>query len=627
MASLGALVPARDATPASKLLTLVGVVVVTAGLHFGRQVLIPLALAVVFAFLLTPVVGLVEKCRLGRVPSVLAVLVVSFALAAAIGWGVTNQLMQIMARLPDYKANIHDKMEVLRGSASGGLGKATATVNDLSKELSASSEAAEGKKSNRTNGNKEPLSVQVAAPPRNATEYLRDVVGPLADILETTGIVVVFTLIILVKREDLRNRVLRLAGSGQLNVMTQAIDDASRRLSRYLMLQFAVNVGYGILFGLGVEVIRIPHPLLWGVFAGLLRFVPYVGTAAAAVLPMGMAMAVFPGWSQVGLTFALFLFLEITIANVVEPWLYGAHTGISSLAILVAAIFWGMLWGPVGLILSTPLTVCLILLGKYVPQLSFLEILLGDEPVLSPQAHFYQRLLALDDEEARDIAEKYLKENPLGSLYDSVLVPALGLAEQDRHMNALDEVRSKFIHQSTRELIDELYDISLNEGRSSDDDLSAVELAVPSPGSRIVCIPARDEADEIVGIMVMQLLRRAGYDAHVLPIGPVATMLDQVKELRPDIVCVSALPPFAAGQAKSLCKHLRQRSPKVKIVLGLWDYPGGAAKAQERVGLTSADVIGTAMVQIVSLIGGLAASSAPAAEEAPADHKLSRLQS
>jgi predicted PurR-regulated permease PerM len=624
MASPATLVPARDVTAASKLLTLVGIVVVIAGLHFGRQVLIPLALAVVFAFLLTPVVGLVEKGRLGRVLSVLVVLVVSFALAVAVGWGVTNQLVQIMVRLPDYQENIHEKLEALRSPANSGLSKATATVNDLSKELSTTSESAASKKAGKSSGGREPLAVQVAAPPRNATEYLRDVVGPLAGILETAGIVVVFTLIILVKREDLRNRVLRLAGSTQLNVMTQAIDDASKRLSRYLMLQFAVNAAYGILFGVGVEIIGIPHPLLWGVFAGLLRFVPYIGTAAAAVLPMAMAMAVFPGWSQVGLTFALFLFLEITIANVIEPWLYGTHTGISSLAILVAAIFWGMLWGPVGLILSTPLTVCLILLGKYVPQLSFLEILLGDEPVLSPQAHFYQRLLALDDEEARDIAEKYLKENPLGNLYDSVLVPALGLAEQDRHMNALDDVRTKFIHQSTRELIDDLYDVSGNEVCPPEDDASAI----PGPVHewKVVCIPARDEADEIVGTMAMQLLRRAGFDAHVLPIGPVATMLEQVKKLHADVVCVSALPPFAAGKGRALCKQLRQRNPKMKIVLGLWDFPGGAVRAQEKVGTNCADAIETAMVQIVSLIEGLAASAA-APTETSADQTISSLSS
>ncbi len=319
------------------------------------------------------------------------------------------------------------------------------------------------------------------------SEYLRDVVGPLTGILETAFIVVIFALFILLKREDLRNRLLRLAGSGQLNVMTQALDEASQRLGRYLLLQFLVNAGYGLLFGLGVYAIGIPHALLWGVVGGLLRFVPYVGTPIAALFPMTLALAVFPGWSQVGLTFLLYLFLELIIANLIEPWLYGAHTGVSSLAILVAAVFWVMLWGPVGLILSTPLTVCLILMGRYVPQLDFLEILLGDEPVLSPHAHFYQRLLALDDDEARDIASRHLKENPIANLYDSVLIPALGLAERDRHMNVLDETRRKFIHQSTRELIEELYEGSQD----------APILALSRQQGWLVC--GRGEGSSIIG--------------------------------------------------------------------------------------------------------------------------------
>jgi len=289
--------------------------------------------------------------------------------------------MDILVHLSDYRANIHNKIAAVRAPGSGGLGKATATVNDLSKELSTASETAGNKKLSQNRG-KEPIPVQVAEPPHSASEYLRDVIGPISGILETTGIVVIFTLFILIKREDLRNRLIRLAGSGQLNTMTEALDEASQRLGRYLLLQFAVNAGYGLLFGLGVYFIGIPHALLWGVFGFLLRFVPYVGTPVAAAFPMGLALAVFPGWSQVALTFALFLLLELTIANLVEPWLYGSHTGISSLAILVAAICWGMLWGPVGLILSTPLTVCLILMGRYMPQLNFLEVLLGDEPVL-----------------------------------------------------------------------------------------------------------------------------------------------------------------------------------------------------------------------------------------------------
>jgi predicted PurR-regulated permease PerM len=623
MESARAVIPAGEVTAASRLLTLVGIVVVIAGLYFGRQVLIPLALAVVLAFLLSPFVALLEKGHFGRVPSVLAALVLSFALLTAAGWGVANQLMEILSDLPDYKANIHSKIEAIRAPGSGGLSKARATVNDLSKELTSASETEGNKK--LQNGGKQPISVQVAAPPHNAAEYLRDVVGPLTGILETAGIVVIFALFILLKREDLRNRLLRLAGSGQLNVMTQALDEASRRLGRYLLLQFLVNAGYGLLFGLGVYAIGIPHALLWGVLGGLLRFVPYVGTPIATLFPMGLALAVFPGWSQVGLTFLLYLFLELIIANLIEPWLYGAHTGVSSLAILVAAVFWVTLWGPVGLILSTPLTVCLILMGRYVPQLDFLEILLGDEPVLSPQAHFYQRLLALDDDEARDIASRHLKENSIGDFYDSVLIPALGLAEKDRHMNVLDETRTRFIHQSTRELIEELYESSQDApipgaDVAGTDGSSAVAVrAVSGPGitgSRIfrptiICIPARDEADEIVATMVMQLLRRAGCNADALPMTDISTMFEQLEQLHPHVICVSALPPFAAGRAKALCRQLRQRHPKAKIVLGLWEFPGGVTKAQERVGVGCADIIGTSLAQIVSLLeeGNAVASS------------------
>jgi predicted PurR-regulated permease PerM len=600
MDSPRALIPIADSTDASRLLTLLGTVVVIAGLYFGRTVLIPLALATVLAFLLAPLVELLEKCRLGRVPSVFVVLALSFAMLATVGWGMTNQLMEILSHLSDYRTNIHDKIEAVRTPGNGGLGKATQTVNDLSKELTSASDTAAGQ--NLVKG-KTPIPVQVAKPPRDAAEYLSDLVGPLTGLLEIAGTVVIFTLFILIKREDLRNRMLRLAGNGQLNVMTQALDEASHRLGRYLLLQFLVNAGYGALFGLGIYLIGIPHPLLWGVLGSLLRFVPYIGTPVAAIFPMGMAMAIFPGWSQVGLVFVLFVILEVTIANFIEPWLYGSHIGVSSLAILVAAIFWGMLWGPVGLILSTPLTVCLILIGRYIPQLSFLEIMLGDEPVLSPQMHFYSRLLALDDDEARSIADQFLKDNAIGTLYDSVLIPALGLAEQDRHRNILDETRIRFVHQSMRELIEELNDMPRDVGSQGDRGSYASEPGIAArSGPNILCVPARDEADEIVAAMVVQLLWRAGCNAESLPITAVSTMLERIEQLRPNIICVSALPPFAAGQAKSLCKRIRQQYPTIKIVLGLWEFPGGVAKAQERIGAGWVDLIGTSLSQIVPVM-------------------------
>lgn len=597
------LLPAKGATAASRLFTLVGIVVVVAGLYLGRRVLIPLALAVVFAFLLTPVVALVERTRIGRLASVLTVLLLSFALFAFLGWGVTNQLVEVLARLPDYKENIHDKIEAIRTPGVSSLSKATATVNDIGKELVAKSETAATNSIAGAKKNTVPIAVQVATPPRSASEYLRDSLGPISEILETAGIVVIFTLFILIKREDLRNRLFRLVGETQLNTMTQALDEASQRLGRYLLMQFAVNAGYGLLFGLGLWLIGVPHALLWGVLGTLLRFVPYIGTAVAAAFPIGMALAIFPGWSQVVLVFVLFLCLELILANLIEPWLYGAHTGISPLALLVSAIVWGMLWGPVGLILSTPLTVCLVLIGTFVPQLNFLPIILGDEPVLTPQAHFYQRLLALDDGEAKDIATRYLQENPLDDLYDTIVIPALGLAERDRHADVLDETKTRFVYQATRDLIEELYEDRCEAAESAGDDSSgASEETRENTGSRIVCIPARDEADEIVAIMLAQLLRHRGWVAEAVPITSVSTMLDKTEEFQPDLICVSALPPFAAVQAKSLCRLLRQRCRKTQIVLGLWQYPGGLTKAQERVGIGCADLIGTSLAQIVSLV-------------------------
>jgi predicted PurR-regulated permease PerM len=654
----------KNAAPSAKLLTLVAVVAVIAGLYFGRQVLIPLALAVVLAFLLTPVVGWLEKCRLGRVPSVLAVLMLVFAFTGLGGWLVTGQLMNIIDQFPDYQSNIHEKMQALRAHHGNRLTNATKTVADLSKELTAASESAADKNTAKRSG-AAPIPVRVAQPPTNAPQYLRTVVGPLTGVFETTAIVVVFTMFMLVKREDLRNRLIRLAGQGRLTVVTQALDDASRRLSRYLFLQFLVNAAYGAMFASGIYLVGIPHALLWGVLACLLRFIPYVGTAIAAGIPTLMAFAIFPGWRQAILVVALFVILELVVSNVIEPWLYGAHTGISSLAILVAAVFWAVLWGPIGLILSTPLTVCLILMGRYVPQLSFLEVLLGDEPVLPVEAHFYQRLLALDPDEAALIAENYLKEKPIGSFYDTVLIPALAMAEQDRHLNTLDATTADFISQSTRDLIEELGErpletasldmtkngetnnggtgialLNLSEdgltkdglkkgrpgkdepanGSADDDDDNDEDETQPElfsladaketnrngqdysnlAGLRIVCIPAGDEADEIVGAMLAQLLSRLGADVRILPVTLRANFVNEVTSQSAEVAIVSALPPFAAGHAKSLCKRLRRWRPDMKIVLGLWSFEGGITKAQERVGPGCADIVATSLEQAIS---------------------------
>lgn len=568
------------------------------GLYFGRRVLIPLALSIVLSFLATPLVTLLERLRIGRVFSTIAVLTLFFTMLGIVTWGVTNQLLQVITLLPDYRENIHQKIEAISSPGNGALSRAAATVNDLSKEIKAASQSAENQKITKRDP-KAPIPVQLASPPRTANEYLRDIIGPLTGILETSGIVVIFTLFVLIKREDLRNRLVRLAGTDQLHLVTQAMDDASKRLSRYLLLQFVINGVYGCLFGLTLLLIGIPHPLLWGVCAFLLRFIPYLGTPISALFPMVLAFAIFPGWTQIAETFGAFLALEVSTANIIEPWLYGAHTGVSSLAILVAAIFWGALWGPVGLILSTPLTMCLMLLGKYVPQLSFLDVLLGDEPVLSPKEHLYQRLLAFDLEEAREISWLYLKENPLLHFYDQVLLPVLTLAEQDRRRNSLDESRARFIYESARELVEEASDVSL---ANSTEPTQSCATEKEKPPATVICIPARNESDEVAAMMMAQILEREGHAAQALPRNQMGKIFEELEKQNPDVICISALHPLAPGQARPLCRQLRQRWPNVKMIMGLWEYPGGAIKAQERIGIGCADYIGTSLEEAVGAI-------------------------
>ena len=601
-------------TTSSKSSMLIALAAGVAILYFGRQIFIPLALALVLSFLLTPLVSLLEKARLRRVPAVLLVLAVGFALTAGIGWEVAGQLIEITTHARDYKANLDDKIQSLHASGDGALGEATRTIQELNQELALAADTADHAANRRNASGRQstPIPVQVTAPPSNLIQDSRALLGPLAVQAETGGIVVIFTAFMLIKREDLRNRLIRLGGQGQLNVMTQALDEASHRLSRYLLLQFLVNALYGVFFGLGLYAIRIPHALLWGAVAAVLRLVPYIGTLVATALPVAIALTAFPGWTHAALVFCLFLVLELTVGNVVEPWLYGAHTGISSLAILVAAVFWAMLWGPVGLILSTPLTVCLLLLGRYVPELDFLEVLLGDEPVLRPEEHFYQRLLAMDQEEARNIAEVYLQENSLVSLYESVFIPALRLAEQDRHMDALGDQKSRSIFQSTRELLEELDERFRPENdadRVIELDRSSVDQEPQFARAEVICIPARDEADELVGMMLAHLIQQSGDKARFIPIGAVNDMLETVSRSGFHMVCVSALPPFAVGQARSLCRGLRARFPDLAIVVGLWEFPGGVPMAQQRIGTACTDAVASTLSEAVLQIRRLSQSA------------------
>ena len=599
--------PAKDVY---HLLAVVVAVVTIAALYFARVVLIPFALAVLFTFILTPVVRLLERAHLGRAFSSLLVVLLTLGTCASLGWGVSKQFGQVVNELPSYKLNIKEKLASLHWSESHILHNASETVTEISKDLAAkpapsSSDSAQTLEAtpsanNRPATARQPVPVQVISPPSLPLESLQSILGLLARAL----IVVVFTIFMLIRREDLRNRLISLIGHGHIHLITQTLDEASSRVSKYLLIQFLVNIGYGIFIGMGLYFIGLPGALLWGVIVGILRFLPYIGPPLGGIMPLLLSMAVFDGWSKPLLVLGLFVITEVAVSNLVEPMLYGAHTGISSLAIVMAAIFWTAIWGPIGLVVSTPLTVCLLVVGRHAPQLRFLHILLGDEPPLTPESRFYQRLLAMDYEEAREVLQKCLNEMSLEELYENVLIPALGLAEQDRHQNLLQDENERFISQSTRELIDELWEPRNGEtALESEGVRGETTLRAVAPDStrslNILCVPARDEADEIVGTMLAQLLQRAGHQAECLEVGSAEHMLAQIPKQKPDLVCISALPPFAIPAVRALYGRMHGQNPNQKIIVGLWHFSGDSTKLARRLALKDDSRAFTTLAEVI----------------------------
>ena len=515
----------RTKSDISRLFALVSGVVAVATLYFARAVLVPFALAMLFSFLLIPLVRLLEKLLFPRVPAVLLVVILAMAAAIFVAVKVTSQLVDVTAQLPSYRANFENKVASLHNGSSIGVLRATEEVSELSAEMVAKLPGtAQTTRQQISRGVAEsksgkPVEVQVVKAPGGSWDSLLTVLTPVG----VAGVVLVFTVFILLRLEDLRNRFIRLIGHNHLTVMTQALDDASQRVGRYLFLQFVINTSYGIVIGTGLHLIGLPNALLWGVIAAVCRFLPYVGTPIAAFMPIVLSLAVFTGWTRSLAVVGLYLVSEIVVANFVEPMVYGANTGISSLAILMAAVFWTLLWGPIGLVLSTPLTVCLVVLGRHVPQMEFLHVLLGDEPVLTPEMHFYQRMLASDLSEARQVLQQHLQGKHLQELYDSVVIPALGMAQRDRYQNDLDETVGDSICRSARVLVDEL-----NEEYAEPDDPAAgarrefaVKSAKATSGSRlkIICVPAKNCADETIGAMLVQVLEREGEQAQCVSLG------------------------------------------------------------------------------------------------------------
>jgi predicted PurR-regulated permease PerM len=612
---------ARRASDSSGFKLFVMVAGSIAVLYLARDVLVPFAIALTLTFLLTPLVRGLQRIHVPRVLAVLVVVLVSTAFAVGLGWVLGGQLFNLANDLPKYRANIDARVRDLRMPKSP-LRKAADNVKELGHEISdtqpptpAPPVPVRGRRTAANTPAGKPGQVEIVQPERSDLQVLMDLGVPILRPLATVGLVLVFTIFMLIEKSELRNRLLRLAGVKRLNTVTVALDDAAKRVSRYLLMQLLVNVSFGVLVATGLFFIGLPNAALWGALAAVLRIVPYVGSLIAAAFPLVLALAVFPGWLPPVLVAALFASLELVIGNLVEPLLYGAHTGISPLAILVTTVFWTILWGPAGLILSTPLTVCAGVLGRYFPQLAFLHILLGAEPALEPAALFYQRLLALDHPEAHNVAELFLNEHPLINLYDSVFIPALALAERDRHEGSLDPDREQFIFLNCAEMIAEFSDHGSDPMPSAMDDSSAplepdtASQPRPSFSGRVLCIPASDEADSITASMLAQLLEQGGHTSLLLP---VTGSLRELQALRPsadDVICICALPPFAFARCKALSRELRSRFPKLPTIVAIWGFTGDPNKAVAQLEPGRPEKILTTLAEAVERISEIKTSS------------------
>lgn len=568
---------------------LASIAVIVAALYVAKGVLVPITLAVLLSFLLSPVCDWLERHWLGRVPAVVVTALVGFTVLGGATWMAVVQVSDLAPRMPEYETNLKVKLRSANAYFSATLGRVTRTAQGMGETLSPVELA------QAPQGTKEwPYSVRIVSSPASPLQVFGSMFGTVLQVLGSVGVVIILVVFFLIRRDDLRDRFILLVGQGQVSLTTQMLEDAGTRVSRYLATAFLVNAIFGTAVGVGLYLIGVPNPTLWGILATILRFIPYLGPWLAAAMPIGLSMAISSDWMAPGLTIGLFVVLELVTNNTLEPWLYGKHTGVSAVAVLLAAVFWTWLWGVVGLLLATPLTVCLLVVGRHVPQLSFLNTLLGDKPVFEPTKRVYQRLLAGDDEEAAELLDEYFAHAPLIEVYDTVLIPALTSAETHWRRGEIEETRHRFILQTLKSMIQErgernqeLQQMAGNEDMKEETAGSDSTDRAVLPGVCVLCLPAHGEADELAATMLAQIVDIRGCVVETVPaaaMGAASELVDYVEQRKADVVCISAVPPVAVAHARRLHMRLRRRFPGLNLVVGLWNSTGDLNEARERVG-------------------------------------------
>ncbi|SEM31554.1 Predicted PurR-regulated permease PerM [Xaviernesmea oryzae] len=581
------------------ILILIGVAVI---LSVGQEVFIPLALALLLTFTLAPIVSFLRKRRVPKIAAVLMAVASAFLVIAAFGFIVAGQVANLADNIPTYQRNIVTKVQALSqaGSGNGVLEHISKVVERIGAEMQDTAEESKEDAAPQSS-RRDPMPVEIITR-SNPVQTLGNFILPLISPFATAGLVIVLVVFMLLEREDLRDRFIRLVGLGDLHRTTAALQDAGKRVGKYLLMQLVVNALYALPIAVGLWFLGIPNAILWGVLTLVLRFVPYIGPVIGMILPLFLALAIAPGWSLVAWVAALFIVTELVSNNVVEPWLYGSHTGLSPLAIIVSAIFWSWLWGPVGLMLSTPLTVCLVVLGRYVPQFSFLDVLLGNEPVLQPQEKLYQRLLAGDPNEATDNAEDFLESEYLLDYYEQVGFPALKLGEMDRQRGVMTEAQIALFASTTQTLIGNLAEIANEEEAEDNQDPTApaaLEEATEDPDlsavkrKSVLCIGGRGAIDDAAASMIAQVLAIEGATVsqaeHTMISGPTINLL-RLAEI--DTVVIAFLNSGSKAHARQAVRRLKRQKPSLRVGIVMPGI-GGATESPVAAEDIDADFVAT----------------------------------
>lgn len=640
--------PSRNSSSAA-LATLATVAVATfvlATLYIGREVLIPLAMAALVAFLLTPAVVRLERF-LGRVMAVVVAVMILMGAVVGVGWMLTGQMINLMEKLPDYQGNMKKKLHALKVPESSNFTRLSSMVAELKQELTSGEEVARastptgaaGPSSSTASvagmaGNVPLMRGAPTAPPTDATPHAKAVpveivedkssvsvqaasalVLPIMGPLGTAALVLLLTVCMLLQRENVRSRLTRIVGGGKISATKRAMDDAADRVATYLQMQFLVNITYGLVVAVGLYFIGVPNVLVWGVLSAVLRFVPYVGAWIAAACPIILSLAVSDGWTMPLATVGMFVGIELLFANLVEPWLYGAHTGVSTLALILAAVFWTWLWGAAGLVLATPLTVCLLVMARHVPALHMLGILLSDEEPLLPHQEFYHRLLSPGEKDVGVFAESYIKTNSQMAFFDSVFIPALIAIERDQQNGELDPPQHADLQEDLNDVVEDMSLWTAIEGEKTETDGTAdgeTGAAPPETATcRVLCVPARANRDGIASSLMARVLRSRGFEADVLSAKlTTGELIEAVIQDDAEVLCISVIPPTTIIQTRYLCGKLHAGCPKLRIMIGLWGATEGLAEAAARLRASGADSVVTTFAEATAQLSKYAVTLA-----------------